>query len=88
MHHLCRLRLRHRRVASDRLGLAQRVAVQTIEACRRLMIRGHSITIRWITAHLGVGGNEISDLYAKGAAERELYTVDGAHTREIGTSVV
>lgn len=82
MRHLCRLRLRHRRVASDRLGLVQRVAAQTIEVCRKLMIRGNLITIRWITAHLGAGGNEISDLYAKGAAERELYAVDGAHMRE------
>ena len=55
-----------------------------IEACVRLMSRGKSVTIRWTPAHLGVEGNEMADLYAKGVAESRVYAVGGANLR--GTS--
>ena len=70
------------RIASDRTGPGQRLAVEAIEACSRLMNRGNSITIQWTSAHLGAEGNEMADLYARGAAESELYAVDRAFMHE------
>ena len=35
------------RVASDRLGLGQRLTMASIDFCSRLVSRGNSVTIRW-----------------------------------------
>ena len=60
------------RVTSSRLGPGQRPAVTAIEA--RDGPRAEEI--RWTLAHLGVEGNEMADLYTKGAAESAVYAVD------------
>ena len=69
------------RVASDRLGPEQRLTVTDIEACARLMSHGNSVAIRW-TPPTGVEGNEMADLYAKGAAKSRVYAAGGANLRE------
>ena len=66
------------RVATDRLGPGQCIAVGAVEVCGRLTSRGNSVKIRWTPAHQGVEGN----LYAKGAAESTLHAVDQVYLRE------
>ena len=56
--------------------------MEAIETSSRLMRRSNSVTTQSIPAHLGVEGNEMPDLYAKGAAESELCAVDRAYLRE------
>lgn len=56
--------------------------MEAIEACSRLLSRGNSVTIRWTPARLDVGGNEVADLYAKGAEESEPHAVDRAYMCE------
>ena len=66
------------RIASDNIGPGQRLAVGATGACGRVMSWGNSITIRWTPAHLGADGNDMAGLYARRAAESELYAVDWA----------
>ena len=56
--------------------------MEAIEACSRPASRGNSATIQWTPANQGVEGNEMADLYAKGAAENELCAVDRVYMRE------
>ena len=46
------------------------------------MGRRNSVTIRWVSALLGVRGNEMADLYPKEAAENATYAVDRAYMRK------
>ena len=70
------------RVTIDRLGPGQTLAVEAIETCARLLSRDNTVTVRWTPAQLGVEGNEVADLYAKGAAESTLQAVDRAYLRQ------
>ena len=42
------------RITTDRLCQAQRLAVEAIETCTRLLGRVYAVTVRWTPAHLGV----------------------------------
>lgn len=70
------------RVASDRLGPGQQLAVEAIEACDRLTSRGNPAPIRCAPTHPGIEGNEMADLYAKCAAENAGDATDSSYLQE------
>ena len=71
------------RVRTDALGPAQRFAVAAIEVCDRIHARGGQITIRWVSSHVGIEGNETAGRYAKAAAERSAPCRDVAAPEDL-----
>ena len=63
------------RITTDRLGPGQRLAMEAIEVCTRLLGRENAVAVRWTPAHLGVESNKLSDLYARGASESIAHAV-------------
>ena len=57
-------------VRNDALGPGQRFAIAAMEVCERVPSWGNEVTIRWVSAHSKVAGNEQADAYAKVAARR------------------
>ena len=70
------------RITTDRLGPGQRLAIEAIDTCTRLLGRDNAVTVRWTPAHLVVESNEMANLYAKEAAESTAHAVDRAYLRE------
>ena len=49
----------------------------------RIHVRGDQVTIRWVTSHTEVAGNETADRYAKAAADRSAPCQDEATPEEL-----
>ena len=56
--------------ALDRDGKSSRedVVIETLSVAHRLIIRGCTVQLQWVPAHVGLAGNELADKEAKQAA--------------------
>ena len=74
------------RVATDAAGPGQYWARAAIEVCSRLRARDNMVQVRWVPAHIGIEGNEVTDTFAKEAAGGRQYSVEDRQLREASLS--
>jgi hypothetical protein len=66
------------RTLNDNPGLGQALAIEIITIAKRLKETDIQISIRWVSSHIGIEGNEKADLLAKKAAKQpKSAQVDG-----------
>jgi hypothetical protein len=62
------------RILNDKLGLGQALAIEIIAVTKELREKDVLTTIRWVSGHLSIKGNEKADLLAKKAANQSKNT--------------
>lgn len=75
-------------IKNSHSGSRKDILLEVLQLASGLQKAGKMFSFLWVPAHIGVEGNELADVWAKRAADKDIIDVDIKHSKAEVKSII